>query len=99
MSRPVASQERPVCPTCRQHHIDFVRPEGYGFVCNYRQPDEHYHDTEEERAVLCGDDYTPQQYERAAKAMQARQGTRGKHARKPRQRPADKPTSGEGVAA
>ena len=86
------------CPTCRQEHITWERPEGIGFVCNYRQPDEHFHDTEEERLVLCGDgNYTPQQYERAAKAMQSRRGTRGKHKR--RQQPADKPTTAEGAAA
>jgi hypothetical protein len=56
-----------------------------GFVCSYRTPDEHYHDSYEELRV-CQGTAPEKMAARAARSAAARKGTRGRY-----QRPADKP--------
>jgi len=67
-----------------------------GFVCGYRLPDEHCHETYEE-LLACQGRATPPQYEMAVKAIQSRRGTRGKHRRKIAQEAPDKPLRPEEV--
>ena len=52
-----------------------------GFVCDYKQPSEHCHDTYEE-LLVCQGAATEKQQARAEKAAATRTGTRGKHARR-----------------
>lgn len=66
-----------------------------GFVCDYKQPSEHCHDTYEE-LLVCQGHATEKQQARAEKAAATRTGRRGKHSR---HGAADKPTPPETVSA
>ena len=68
-----------------------------GFVCDYKQPSEHCHDTYEE-LLVCQGHATEKQQARAEKAAAMRTGRRGRHANRAHGA-ADKPTRPERVSA
>jgi hypothetical protein len=66
------------CPVCRQKHLTVARrQDGMGFVCNYRTPTEHTHDSYEELRV-CQGTAPEKMAERAARKSEVRKGTRNR---------------------